>query len=288
MSAIEKTESICRDLGITLRRGQRLSNHTAFGLGGEIDAIAYPETREVAAQLVARLEEEKIKWSALGTGSHVIAIDKPIHRVAISLKLMEELLVFNGTSVQVHGGYRIARLVTATVERGLVGLEDFATLPGTIGGAIHFDLRVQGRRITSLLERVAIAMDGRVSEIAGEEIDMHRDALILGCVLRLVEGDTANLKKTVTHRLRRQQHKVSAVGPVFRKADGTLPSRLLTGLGLKGMRCGGAAISTWDSNFIVNESAATYGELLELIEMVRDRARLQYGAELELLLDIWQ
>jgi len=50
---------------------------------------------------------------------------------------------------------------------------------------------------------------------------------------------------------------------------------------LKGVRVGGACVSDKHANFIVNDRGATARDVLELIGMVRDRARRERGIELE-------
>ena len=52
-------------------------------------------------------------------------------------------------------------------------------------------------------------------------------------------------------------------------------------LGLKGTRRGGAVISDVHGNFIVNEGKATARDILELINLVKERARSQRGIELQ-------
>src|SRR5205823_1446046 len=177
------------------------SNHTSIGVGGEIDCIAYPETREAAAQLVARLEELSISWIALGAGCNLLVSEEPVHRVAVSLKLLEELLAFNGTKANVHGGYRVSRLVMAAAERGLSGLEGFAALPGTIGGAIRANDSARGNEISSAIESISIARGGEAVNLNGDEIAKADLDLILGCVIRFEEANAAEVKRATARYL---------------------------------------------------------------------------------------
>ena len=58
-------------------------------------------------------------------------------------------------------------------------------------------------------------------------------------------------------------------------------------MGLKGARCGDAAIAEWHANYIVNHGQASVEDVLKLIEMVCARARKQYGIELSHRLEVW-
>ena len=62
--------------------------------------------------------------------------------------------------------------------------------------------------------------------------------------------------------------------------------KLIDELGLKGTREGGALISTEHGNFIVNEGDATAQDVLDLIELIRNRARAERGIELETEVEI--
>jgi UDP-N-acetylmuramate dehydrogenase len=57
--------------------------------------------------------------------------------------------------------------------------------------------------------------------------------------------------------------------------------RLIDELGFKGQRVGGALVSDIHANFIVNTGSATAEDVLQLIEMIQDRARKERGIELE-------
>lgn len=289
MDKAEKIEKVCRELDITTRRGQRMSNHTALGVGGEIYAIAYPETREAAARLIAELEAAEIKWSALGAGYSLLAGDDPIDRVAISLKLLEELLTFDGPLARVHGGYRVSRLVEAAVERGLAGIEGLATLNGTVGATISAGDRANSYEITAVIDSVSVARDGKVTVTSFEEL--RPGEMVLGGVLRLQAADRAALAGAYARYLKRvpaQARQARAVGPVFGNVRGRTPAGIITALGLKGASCGDAAIATWDGNYVVNTGAASARDVLGLIEMVRTRARAERGVELAVALEVWR
>ena len=52
--------------------------------------------------------------------------------------------------------------------------------------------------------------------------------------------------------------------------------------GLKGPRVGGAVVSDVHANYIVNEGGATASDVLQLIEIMRERVLHAFGVALEL------
>jgi UDP-N-acetylmuramate--alanine ligase len=71
------------------------------------------------------------------------------------------------------------------------------------------------------------------------------------------------------------------------KNPATVPAgKLIDELGLKGASVGGAMVSSEHGNFLVNNGTATAQDVLDLIELVRQRARSARGIELETEVEI--
>ena len=63
-------------------------------------------------------------------------------------------------------------------------------------------------------------------------------------------------------------------------------AKLVDELGLKGARVGGAVVSAEHGNFIVNDGSATARDVLELIDLLKQRAKAERGIELETEVEI--
>jgi len=72
-----------------------------------------------------------------------------------------------------------------------------------------------------------------------------------------------------------------SAGCTFKNPRDIPAGKLIQELGLKGTRCGGASVSLEHGNFIINDGTATAQNILDLIELIRKRARLERGVELE-------
>ena len=70
------------------------------------------------------------------------------------------------------------------------------------------------------------------------------------------------------------------MGSVF-KNDNLIPSwKIIDSLNLRGFRIGDAQISTKHTNFIINLGHAKSSEIINLINLIQTRSRLEYGIEL--------
>jgi UDP-N-acetylenolpyruvoylglucosamine reductase len=77
------------------------------------------------------------------------------------------------------------------------------------------------------------------------------------------------------------QPAASSAGCMFKNPPSLPAGKLIDELGLKGTKVGGAMVSLEHGNFLVNDGTATALDVLELIELIRSRARADRGIELE-------
>jgi UDP-N-acetylmuramate dehydrogenase len=71
-------------------------------------------------------------------------------------------------------------------------------------------------------------------------------------------------------------------GSVFRNPPNDFAGRLIEAAGLKGLRIGGAVVSTKHANFILNDRQARAADIEALIEHIRMSVLERSGIELEL------
>jgi UDP-N-acetylmuramate dehydrogenase len=62
---------------------------------------------------------------------------------------------------------------------------------------------------------------------------------------------------------------------------GHFAGKLIEDAGLKGMRVGGAVVSEKHAGFVVNTGGATAADVLELVDVVKQRVNEQFGVALE-------
>lgn len=309
---LDEIEALARATDSQCRTWQWLKNFTALRLGGPVAAIIYPSTVQGAAQLVQQLQQAGIRWRALGHGTSILADDEVHDFVAISLRLLDERLIFAGEQVQVHAGYSLMALVNAVAERGLSGLEGFAGITGSIGGALRMAAEITGCDLWHRVETVTIAERGEAKVVPQRDL-LYREivyregqrsladtALILTVTLKLVSGSAVDIREETARQelvqLQRTPDVKTNASRVFSEVstEADAPAAPVTAgevvdqLGFKGKAQGGARISETNAEYIVNEGSATADDVLTLSDLIREQARKLRGLNLKLGLDVWR
>ncbi len=278
-----------------------LRDHTWYRLGGPARWFCQPRDERELARLLARLRDAGIAWRVLGGGANVIIRDEGFSGAVIRLASGAfEAIRFEPEGVVVAGaGADLPRLVRATLDHGLVGLEALAGIPGTVGGAVRMNAGGRygeiGRfvRLVRVMERDGTLVDRSASEVGFA----YRHSQLAGCVILAA---TLSLRPGDAEAARRRHRAIwmekygsqpalaaRTSGCVFKNPPGAAAGRLLDQAGLKGTRIGGAEISRRHANFIEAHDDATAADVLHLITLAKERVRAATGIELEPEVEIW-
>ncbi len=116
-------------------------------------------------------------------------------------------------------------------------------------------------------------------------------AAVASIAVGLREADADNLGEEIRelqHQRVRSQPAGRNAGCVFKNPPGGHAGKIIDDLGLKGTRRGGAVVSERHANFVVNEGGARAADVLEILDLVRERAASEAGVELELEVRVWR
>jgi UDP-N-acetylmuramate dehydrogenase len=200
-----------------------------------------------------------------------------------------------------HAGAALAlqKLVNWCAARGLSGLECLHGIPGLLGAALRMNAGGSHGQIGSRVRWV------RGVEYSGEPFEadregcgfVYRDSNLGGCIvtsceLELAAADAAAcrtaLEEIMKEKAAAQPLGARSAGCVFKNPSPSNPAgRLLDKLGLKGLRVGGAAVSTRHANFLMCEGQASAQDLVRLIRLIRQRVYEECGIMLELEIETW-
>lgn len=295
-------EEIAARLGVRAERGRRFAELTSLRVGGSIDWVISPQTEAQAAAVVHALDEARIGWRALGSGSNVLADDGEHHYIVLSLKDLKGEVQFDGELVQVSAGYSLPRLCVDVGRQGLSGIEGLGGIPGTVGGALWMNAGAYEHEIGKVTETVRVAREGQVVEIPGSTVQWNyrhtsfaEGELLLGATLRLQPDDPekilARMEEAKSRRMATQPHGGRSAGCFFKNPpESTVGTgKIIDEMGMKGARRGTAVVSPIHANFIVTEGENARAEdALALAEEIRDRVKREQGIELEYEVELWR
>jgi len=294
-------EEIAKRVGVRAERGRRFAELTSLRVGGAIDWVITPTNEAQAAALVDELETHDIPWRPLGSGSNILADDGEHHYVIVALKNLKMDPKFDGERVSVSAGYSLPRLCVDAARQGLSGIEGLNGIPGTVGGALWMNAGAYGQEIGTVVETIRVARDGRVTEIAGSEVQWNyrhtsfrEGELLLGATLRLQRGDPEQIRERMEtakgQRMATQPHGTRSAGCFFKNAPASPvgTGKMIDELGMKGTRRGGAVVSEKHANFIVTEGEeAKASDAMALAEEIRERVKREHGIDLEYEVELW-
>lgn len=282
-----------------LRRDEVLAPYTTFRIGGPADLFYTTASADDLAAAVAAARELGVPYFVLGLGANVLIGDRGVRGLVIRNAAGHVRFSDDGR-LWAESGAVVAELIPQAIERGWSGLEHYAGIPSTVGGAVwqnlHFLSPAPERARTMFIAEVVESCD--LLTEGGERTTLPRDALGFGyddsifhhrrhCALavafQLVPGDPATMHRVVQENLswRGARHPWlqfhPSAGSIFRKIEGVGAGRLIDQVGLKGYRIGGAQISHIHANIMVNLGGATARDVRELIALAQRRVRDELG-----------
>ena len=282
-----------RLFGEDIRENEPLSEHCSFQIGGPARLFLRARRPSALEQVLVFCGENSVPLFVLGRGTNVLVPDSGFDGMVISVEAKS--MQFSGERIVAEAGVSLPKMVKTAIERGLAGLEFFAGIPGSVGGAAVMNAGAHGKWIGSLIHEVqAFAPTGQELLVARNSLSFgYRTSslrefpgIVAAVTLAVEEGDAATTKKRMEEflEMRRRTQPVGArcAGSVFKNPPGNSAGRLIELAGCKGMSRGGALVSRKHANFIVNRGGATYSDVKGLIAALKERVKNVHGVVLEL------
>jgi UDP-N-acetylenolpyruvoylglucosamine reductase len=138
--------------------------------------------------------------------------------------------------------------------------------------------------------------DGNVRELTPKEMSVEyrgcgtlKNHIALGAVFKGRPDSQESIVQRMSAFSRKRwtsQPAAPSAGCMFKNPEKIPAGKLIDELGLKGTRVGGAVVSAEHGNFIVNDGNATARDVLELIALLKRRAKEERGIELQTEVEI--
>jgi len=207
--------------------------------------------------------------------------------------------------VQISSGTPLPFAINYLLNKGITGLQWFAYIPGTIGGAIVHNAHGGSYHISDYLINVKVfnLTTGKTAIYSKTKLPWqyetsyflnHPDMVVLSANFNLFLGDVnrAIQSRNAWIVQKSKVQPVNSAGSVFANPPLDICQKIWgeqksTGwiidheLNLKGYKIGDAQISPLHANFIVNTGKVTSKDYLALIRHIQDQVKSKFGFDLK-------
>ena len=269
-----------------LAKRTRLGPLTTLGVGGEA------ELWEVRNEAELR-EATALPYRILGAGSNLLISDAGVHERVIKLgRAYNSIRDFGGQfDLWLGAATPLPGLVRRAAEAGLSGLEPLLGIPAVLGGAVAMNAGTRFGEMSDTLKGVEVFANGEAHRLRVDELGLRyrHSELPEGAIVTRVRLElTPSTPERVLAAMRRVdearkgQPKTKSAGCAFKNPPGESAGKLIDIRGLKGLRVGQAMVSTEHGNFIVNLGGASACEIMELLEIIKERVKVPLESEWQL------
>ncbi len=261
-----------------------LAPMTTYKLGGTADWFVEVEDEEHLTDVFTSTPDSA-DVLMLGRGSNLLISDAGYRGLVIRLsgEFLQTSVEPDGV-VRAGGAAPLPRVARAAAEAGRCGLEFYAGIPGTVGGAVVMNAGGHGSDTAAhlLSARIFDRITGDRSErsvgafdFAYRHSNLAPGEIVLSARFSAEPCERAAAEERIREITRwRKEHQPGGTfnaGSVFKNPPGDAAGRLIDEAGLKGYRSGGVSVSEMHANFIVADEHATAQDVWNLVWAVRRR-----------------
>ncbi len=280
-----------------LLRDEPLGPFTWFRVGGPAEVLFLPADHMDLGDFLQNLPQD-VPLTVLGVGSNVIVRDGGVPGVVVRLagKAFGGIFLDEAEDGRIacDAGVLDASLARAAGQAGVAGLEFYAGIPGSIGGALTMNAGCYGSETKDVL--VAAWGYDRTGEMRSYELEdfgytyRHSEVepgsiIWIQAVFQGRRDDPAAIEarmaEITARRETTQPIREKTGGSTFKNPPGHSSWKLVDDAGWRGKLHGGAKFSELHSNFLINTGEATAADLEGLGEAVRADVKAKFGVELE-------
>jgi UDP-N-acetylmuramate dehydrogenase len=230
----------------------------------------------------------------LGRGSNLVVADAGFDGLVLRLGGAFGDISTEGERVVAGSAAPLPRVARSSVESGVLGLEFFVGIPGSVGGAVRQNAGCFGVETSDCLVSANLIdlHDGTERRVDADGLDLgyrHSNLgshhLVIDATFRGRPGSIAAGKEKMREITRwRRDHQPGGTlnaGSVFKNPPGIAAGQLIDDLGLKGMREGDVSVSEKHANFFVAGPNATSADIYRLVARVKDTVFERSGTILD-------
>jgi len=264
---------------------------TWFRAGG--NALGYVIVNNISDLKTIFSYADQIKYYIVGVGSNLMIRDGGFDGLIIKLGKNFNKIKINKDTLSAGAGVLDVNLAKFALKNSIKDFEFFSGIPGTIGGAIKMNAGCFGSQTADILKRILVLNKlGKIEYLTKNELGLKYRSSNLTDELVVLKADfickyssaSEIIEKKNSIKLKRESSqpiKEKTSGSTFKNPPGEFAAALIERSGCKGMKNGGASVSTIHSNFIINNGDATALDIENLGKKIIKQVHEKFGITLE-------
>jgi UDP-N-acetylmuramate dehydrogenase len=255
---------------------------TSMHCGGTIECIYEPEDVNQLCEIVRKHQDYHILGGGTNTIFEDTTISRPVIRLGKEFAGMETVPggLLAGAAVPMK------HLVSYCVRNGLSGIEFMAGIPGLLGGALFMNAGTPEKGILDTVMELELVDSTGLHTMKPQDLgysyrrsSLSAKTVIISARIALSTSTRAAVRSAVLPYIikKRAQPRGWGSGSIFKNPPEMPAGMLIEKAGFKGVKIGGARVSEVHANFIINDGTATASDILELISLIKERVRKQFG-----------
>lgn len=281
----------------SLKADVPLAPYSWLRVGGPAEVFFMPKDEADLAHFLSSTPDH-IPVQVLGVASNTLIRDGGVKGVVIRLGPAFAKIKTSGVTLTAGTAALDNKVAQAAAKAGIAGLEFYAGIPGTIGGALRMNAGCYGTETKDVLvEAVAIDRRGRrqVMPLSAFHYryrgsDASDDLIFTQAVFKgnsdSSEVITERMQAITAKREESQPIREKTGGSTFKNPDpeqsgGRGAWQVIDAAGGRGFRVGGAQMSEKHCNFMINTGNATASDLETLGETIRAKVLESEGVALD-------
>ena len=299
---LKDLDSFSKNIKGKIKFNYSLKNHTWLNIGGNAKIFFTPETLSELREFLLYLKKQNNSFFILGAGSNLLISDNIQNRIFIKLgknfnkiSLTKDNIIIAGCSILDKNVSNFA------YENSLSGLEFLSCIPGSIGGGIRMNSGCFGTEFKDVLLSIQVMdFDGRVYSINSKNIqfgyrqtDLPKNLIFLSASFKTDRNDKKKIEEKIYQLKEKKENsqplRVKTGGSTFKNPNNNLKKKVWQIIRENvdnQISFGDAKISEKHSNFFINSNNASFKNMYDLINFVKNNVKKKTGISLELELEI--
>jgi UDP-N-acetylmuramate dehydrogenase len=292
---LAEAEAVLRDrVGDRVRSSFPLAPLTTFRIGGPAALYLEAESDADLEAVATAIGASGAAVAVVGRGSNVLVSDAGFRGIVVKLGRAFRWVSRDGDRLSAGGAMPLPALAGAALAHDLAGIEFGVAIPATLGGAVRMNAGAHARAMSDVVQGIDVfdlgvgrrhTIGRDAATFAYRRSSLGGSAVVIGATVALSHDDPSRIRERmdVARRWRRETQPLAEpnCGSVFTNPPGDHAARLVEEAGGKGLRVGGAVVSTKHANFIVAAPGARASDVVELVRRVRALVEAHAGIRLE-------